>query len=147
MPIRLATTADHAPLLDIWLRSVRATHTFLSEAEIQVLVPAVRDQAFPNLELWVLCQDDGTLMGFMGLAGNSLEALFLAPEYTGQGGGKLLLDHARQLKGPLTTDVNEQNPAALQFYLANGFEQAGRSSLDNAGRPYPLLHLREKVSR
>jgi putative acetyltransferase len=144
MLIRPGTLADHPTLVEIWLRSVRTTHTFLSEAEIQALLPAVREQALPNLELWVLCHDDGALMGFMGLAGNSLEALFLSPEHLGQGGGKLLLAHARQLKGPLVVDVNEQNPAALQFYLANGFEQTGRSPTDSAGRPYPLLHLREK---
>ena len=47
------------------------------------------------------------------------------------------------LKGPLVVDVNEQNPQALQFYLAEGFQVVGRSELDGGGRPFPLLHLRE----
>lgn len=142
MIIRCATVDDHAELLDIWLRSVRATHTFLTEADIQSLLPVVKDVALPALELWVLADVDGTLMGFMGLDGAKLEALFLAPEHAGRGGGRLLVEHALQLKGPLTCDVNEQNPEALHFYQKLGFQITGRSPTDSDGRPFPLVHLR-----
>jgi hypothetical protein len=39
-------------------------------------------------------------------------------------------------------DVNEQNPGVCRFYQACGFVVEGRSELDDAGRPFPLLHLR-----
>jgi putative acetyltransferase len=91
----------------------------------------------------VLCSDAGVPVGFLGLAGASVEALFLAPEFRRRGGGRMLLDHARRLKGRLTVDVNEQNPEALRFYEACGFEVVGRSEVDGEGRPFPLLHLRE----
>ena len=39
-------------------------------------------------------------------------------------------------------DVNEQNVSAAGFYAHRGFEVVGRSETDEAGRPYPLLHLR-----
>jgi putative acetyltransferase len=42
-------------------------------------------------------------------------------------------------------DVNEQNEAARRFYEACGFEVAGRSETDSAGRPFPLLHMRERA--
>ncbi len=99
MTIREAIPADHPTLLDIWLRSVRATHAFLTEDDIQALYPLVRDIALPALELWVLCESD-VAVGFMGLAGAKVEALFLEPQFTGRGGGRRLLDHARQLKRP-----------------------------------------------
>jgi putative acetyltransferase len=143
MKIRAAKPADLDALADLWLRSVRATHHFLSEAEMQGLLPDVRNLALPNLELWVLCSEQDEPIGFMGLADSSLEALFLAPEHIGKGGGKMLLSHARDVKGALRVDVNEQNVAAVAFYLANGFEVVSRSDVDSAGRPYPLLHLRE----
>jgi putative acetyltransferase len=143
MKIRAARPADLDALADLWLRSVRATHHFLSEAEIQALLPDVRSLALPDLELWVLCSAQDEPIGFMGLAGDSLEALFLAPEHIGKGGGKMLLSHARGLKGRLRVDVNEQNVAAVEFYLANGFEVISRSEVDSAGRPYPLLHMHE----
>ena len=143
MEIRDSTSDDLDALLDIWLRSVRATHAFLTEEDIQALFPQVRDLAFPNLEVWVLVDDDSLPIGFMGLHGNKMEALFIAPEHCRQGGGRLMVEHARALKGPLLVDVNEQNPQALRFYESQGFVVAARSETDNAGRPFPLLHLRE----
>ena len=50
MWIRAATSDEQSPLLDIWLRSVRATHAFLSEDDIQFLLPLVRDHALKELE-------------------------------------------------------------------------------------------------
>lgn len=130
MKIRPGNNEDHELLVDIWLRSVRATHHFLSEPDIQALLPAVRESVLPQLELWVLCTEDNAPIGFTGLSGASVEALFIAPEWFRQGGGKLLLDHARRLKGTLSVDVNEQNPDAVDFYRANGFEVVGRSETD-----------------
>jgi putative acetyltransferase len=82
------------------------------------------------------------IMGFMGMSGSKMESLFLAPEFQGRGGGRRLVRHAQELRGELTVDVNEQNPAARRFYEACGFVVEGRSELDDAGRPFPLLHMR-----
>lgn len=142
MIIRPATSTDYDELTELWLRSVRATHTFLSEENIQELLPLVRTAALPGLEVWVL-ERDGQAIGFSGLDGPKLEALFLDPAHHGLGGGRLLVEHARRLKGPLTVDVNEQNPEAVRFYEAMGFRVVGRSPIDSGGRPFPLLHMRE----
>lgn len=146
MSIRAAQAGDGGRLLEIWLASVRATHTFLTEQDIQELLPIVREQALPALELWVLLEGDDPV-GFAGLSSNNLEALFLHPDHLGRGGGRMLVEHARSLKGPLRVDVNEQNPAALGFYEALGFEVVGRSEMDGGGRPFPLLHLAEADAR
>jgi putative acetyltransferase len=148
MRIREATRGDQERLLDIWLQSVRATHGFLSQDDIQSLLPLVRDHALKQLELWVLVAEDSCesmVIGFMGLVDYKLEAIFLAPEYLRQGGGRLLVEHAQRLKGPLWVDVNEQNIAAREFYHSLGFVVEGRSDVDSAGRPFPLLHLRQIV--
>ncbi len=140
--IRAATPDDRDTLTELWLRSVRATHTFLTEDDIQRLLPLVRNEALAALEVWVL-EKDGRPVGFSGLAGNKLEGLFLDPAHIGRGGGRRLVEHARRLKGPLTVDVNEQNPTAVQFYLALGFRVVGRSPVDTGGRPFPLIHMTE----
>jgi putative acetyltransferase len=142
MTIRKAIPSDRDNLLDIWLRSVRATHTFLTERDVQALLPEVRDVALVDLELWVLCSENNRPIGFLGLSGSKVEALFLVPECLRLGGGRMLLDHARRLKGPLTADVNEQNSQAIRFYKACGFRITGRSDVDSQGRPFPLLHMR-----
>ena len=142
--IRPAVVADYGALLDIWLRSVRATHTFLSEEDIQAFLPLVRDHALTELEVWVLFADEGTLMGFMGLSGNRLEALFLAPEFFRRGGGRRLVEHARSLKGPLSLDVNEQNPQARVFYESQGFVVEGRSPGRQHGAALPPPPQKER---
>jgi len=145
MRIRRANPTDRDVLVDIWLRSVRVTHTFLSEEDIQSLLPATRNYlASDEPELWVLCSDSGAIMGFMGMAGSEIAALFLAPEFRGRGGGRRLVRHAQELRDELAVDVNEQNGAARRFYEACGFVVEGRSELDDAGRPFPLLHMRRK---
>jgi putative acetyltransferase len=53
------------------------------------------------------------------------------------------VEYARQLKGSLTVDVNEQNPEALRFYQAFGFRVIGRSAVHGTGRPFPLQYLSE----
>jgi putative acetyltransferase len=81
-------------------------------------------------------------MGFMGMSGSEIAALFLAPEFRGRGGGRRLIQHAQELQGELTVAVNEQNDAARRFYEACGFVVESRSDDDDEGRPFPLLHLR-----
>jgi putative acetyltransferase len=143
MQIRRAVPDDRDVLFDVWLRSVEATHAFVSEADIQSFKPLVRDYlASGDTEFWVLCDGDGTVAGFMGLAGSKLESLFLAPEFHRRGGGRLLVTHAQRLYGELTVEVNEENAAAVAFYHACGFVTEGRSETDESGRPYPLLHMR-----
>lgn len=143
MKTRHATPTDHDRLFDIWLRSVRATHTFLSETDIQELMPHVREYLLTAAAtLWVLEEDDGAALGFMGLTGGEIDSLFLAPEFQRRGGGRALVEHARALAGKLTVSVNEQNPGAVRFYEACGFIVTGRSDVDSMGRPFPLLHMR-----
>jgi putative acetyltransferase len=147
MNIRHATPQDHGRLFTIWHESVLATHSFLSSADIEQLLPVVRDEVIPELEeVWVLCTDEGLPVGFMALSGASVDALFIAPPHLRRGGGRLLLAHARELKGALRVDVNEQNQDAVDFYRANGFTVVGRSPLDSGGRPFPLLHMKESGS-
>src|SRR5689334_595040 len=147
MRIRRANPMDRDVLVEIWLRSVRATHTFLSEQHIQSLLPATREYLTSDEpELWVLCADSGAIMGFMGMSGSEIAALFLAPEFQGRGGGRRLVRHAQELRGELRVDVNEQNAAARRFYEVCGFVVEGRSALDDAGRPFPLLHMRRPAS-
>jgi len=146
MFIRIATPADHETLLDRWLTSVRATHTFVSAADIESLIPEVRHYlGSGESQIWVACEDTGAIMGFMGLSGSKMEALFLAPQFHGRGAGRELVRHAHSLCSDLTVDVNEQNTAARRFYEACGFVVEGRSELDEQGRPYPLLHMRLTV--
>ena len=143
MDIRPVRPAEHDDLVAIWLRSVRATHTFLSEPEIQSLLPDTTEALAPGgvLDLWVLADDDDRPVGFMGLVDSDVAALFLDPSIRRRGGGRRLIEHAERLHGSLTVEVNEQNEEAVAFYEAVGFRTVARSPDDGEGRPYPILRM------
>jgi putative acetyltransferase len=143
LSIRRAAAQESERLFDIWWRSVCATHTFLSEADLRTLAPQVRDLGLAHLDTWVLCDGAQAAVGFLVLNRHHIEALFIVPEWLRRGAGTRLVRHARALRGALTLDVNEQNTPALRFYEAMGFSVVGRSATDGAGRPFPLLHLRQ----
>ncbi|HEV8333867.1 MAG TPA: acetyltransferase [Steroidobacteraceae bacterium] len=141
MIIRRATPADCEILLDRWLRSVQATHTFVSAQDIEGMTPHVRTYLSSEAELWVPCDDAGTAMGFMGVSEGRIDSMFLAPQFMGRGIGRQMVRHAQSQWADLTVDVNEQNEGACRFYQACGFVVTGRSELDEQERPYPLLHM------
>ena len=135
---------DRERLLEVWERSVRATHHFLQDGDIAALRPLVANELASNaVEWWVLQSEAKDAIGFLGFASDTIEALFIDPDHHGQGGGKLLVAHAQRLAaGALAVDVNEQNEAALRFYQAVGFSVVGRSPTDAGGRPFPILHMK-----
>src|SRR5690349_6321329 len=145
--IRRSRPADCAPLIALWERSVRATHGFLTEADIACYRPLVAELlAGDSLELWVLMDTPNVPLGFLGLSAHAIEALFLEPSVRRQGCGRRLVAHAQQLRaGALTVDVNEENHAARRFYEALGFVVIGRSPLDETARSHPLLHMRREA--
>jgi putative acetyltransferase len=140
--IRRSTAADIPALIDIWRLAVLATHHFLSQADFEEIAELVSTHYLPHAPLWVAVDERDVPCAFMGLSGAHIDSLFVAPGAHGKGIGRGLVAHAHSLSGRLTVDVNEQNHQALGFYLSLGFEPTGRSDTDDAGRPYPLVHLR-----
>ncbi len=133
---------DFPRAVEVWEASVRATHDFVAEEDIQVFRPMVA-AALPVIKNLACLRDHtGQLMGYVAVVEGKVEMLFLHPESRGQGGGKRLLDYAIHSFGAVELDVNEQNLQALGFYQRMGFEITGRSELDGSGKPYPILHMR-----
>jgi len=133
---------DYARVVEVWEASVRATHTFATEADIEVIRPLVRDGLPDMPHLLCVRESAGQVAGFIGVLDGKVEMLFVHPAWRGQGIGRLLLSYAVTTLGADELDVNEQNPQAIGFYLRMGFEMIGRSAVDSLGKPYPLLHMR-----
>jgi putative acetyltransferase len=141
--VRRARPEDREEIVALWERSVRATHHFLTEQDIEALRPFVADElTSDSIDWWVLASPTGKLLGFLGFANGTIEGLFIDPDHRGQGGGSTLVAHAQRLAaGSLAVDVNEQNEDAVGFYAARGFSVVGRSPTDGSGRPFPVLHM------
>lgn len=137
--IRRGDKGDYPALVGIWERSVRATHTFLTDDVVNDIKTDMIPCYFPNVDLYVIVSD-GVLAGFVGVLNDKIEMLFIDDCYRGKGLGTCLINHAMTL-GARLVDVNEQNLAALEFYKVKGFHVIGRDALDDAGRPYPILHM------
>ncbi len=131
-------------LMAIWEASVRATHHFLKESDIRRLRPRVREALQMTSRLFAVNCDD-KIAGFMGVSGDSLDMLFLLPGMRGRKLGRRLLDFAVNELKVRFVDVNEENPAALGFYLHCNFAVYARSERDGQGRPFPILHLTRKI--
>jgi len=133
---------DFPRVIEVWEASVRATHHFLSEADIQFLKPLIPDALSHVAELACVRDGAGQVAGFLGVEDGKVEMLFIHPEWRGQGLGSRLLRYAVEVLGARLVDVNEQNEQAVGFYLRMGFKVEGRSELDSTGKPFPLLHMR-----
>lgn len=129
-------------LLQVWEASVRATHLFLSEAEI-LRIRAYVPQAIGGVEHLVVAEAaPGVPVGFMGVEEDRLEMLFLAPDARGRGLGRQLVELGVQKYGVRKVTVNEQNPQAVGFYRRLGFAVYKRTDRDEEGGPYPLLYMK-----
>lgn len=131
-------------LLTLWEVSVRATHHFLSDAEIRQIRTYVPQALRGVAHLTVAENGSHAPIAFMGTENSRLEMLFLSPAERGRGLGRQLMQRAIQCYGVREVTVNEQNPQAVGFYQHLGFETYRRTDCDEEGNPYPLLYMRLK---
>jgi putative acetyltransferase len=140
--ISAVRSEDYPRVVEVWEASVRATHHFVSEVDIEFFRPLVRE-SLPNVPDLVCVRDsDNNVIGFIGVAGTEIDMLFIHPDWRGKGIGRRLIRYAVDVRGARTLDVNEQNEQAVGFYLKMGFQVEGRADEDGFGKPYPLLHMR-----
>lgn len=129
-------------LLEIWEDSVRATHLFLSNDEIENIKKYV-PQALKGVEHLIILQNENyQSIAFMGIQGNKLEMLFIKNSERGKGFGKQLLNYGIENYNINELAVNEQNPKAKDFYEHMGFKVYKRNELDDQGNPYPVLYMK-----
>jgi GNAT superfamily N-acetyltransferase len=84
--VRPARVEDCERLLELWERSVRATHHFLEDGDIVALRPLVAEELESDaVDWWVLESATEAPIGFLGFTSDTIEALFIDPDYHGQG--------------------------------------------------------------
>ncbi|QDF28540.1 GNAT family N-acetyltransferase [Halarcobacter anaerophilus] len=136
--------SEYKTLTTIWEDSVRATHTFLSDADINFFKPKIMNEYLYAVKLFAYKDEAENICGFIGIDENRVEMLFIHSKYFKKGIGKRLLEYAIKSYGINELDVNEQNEDAVAFYNHFGFKVIGRSQTDEFGKPFPLLHMELK---
>lgn len=142
--IDIINKTEYQEVVDVWESSVRATHHFLKEEDIEYFKPLILNTYLDAVELRCIRNKEGKIIGFLGVAEQNLEMLFIDPEYRGKKIGKTLLNYSINKLNVTKVDVNEQNEQAVGFYKHCGFEIINRSELDSSGKPYPILHMELK---
>jgi putative acetyltransferase len=143
MPFAIITLnePDFPSVMNVWESAVRVSHAFLSENDIALYRQMIIREYLPTLSLFGIHRESGELGGFIGIAHDKIEMLFIHPEEFRRGMGRALCLFAIREHKAAKVDVNEDNPNAVNFYLKMNFTIKGRSDTDPSGNPYPLLHL------
>ena len=129
-------------LLGVWESSVKATHLFLSENEIEEIKKYVPQALKEIPHLTIVETENHIPVGFMGIVEQHLEMLFISHKERGKGLGKELLKYGIEKYSVNDLAVNEQNPLAKGFYEYMGFKVYKRTECDEQGNPYPLLYMK-----
>lgn len=137
--IRKIEVTDYPRLIEIWESAVLNTHDFLKEEDF--LYYKKQLPVYFQYVTLVGFEQDGVLVGFMGVAEGNLEMLFVDNACRGAGIGKRLVEYAIAHLKVTKVDVNEQNAQAVGFYKHIGFNLLSRSELDGEGKEYPMLHM------
>ena len=132
---------EYIEVVEVWEASVRATHDFLKEEDIEYFKPLILNMYLDTVELRCVKNENKEMIGFIGVAEQNLEMLFIHPNERGKGIGKQLLEYSIEKLDVKKVDVNEDNKQAVGFYEKFGFKTYSRSELDSSGKPYPTLHM------
>ena len=129
-------------LVKVWKDSVKETHLFLSDVEINNIQKYI-PQALTDISHLVIAENEnGVPVAFMGIDEQKLEMLFITPKERGGGLGKILIEYGIKEYSINELGVNEQNPQAKEFYERMGFQVYKRTETDEQGMPYPILYMK-----
>ncbi len=138
--IRKAVPGDIQELVILWEASVRASHNFITEKDIEVYKKMIYDHTLRHVPTYVF-EKNGKILGFIGIDDGQCEMLFVRPEAFGKKIGSRLMQYGIENCGVRKVCVNEQNPRASGFYERLGFVVVKRDDKDSNGSPYPILHM------
>lgn len=141
LEMKQINSTEYEEMLQVWESSVRATHNFLTEKDIESLIPLV-EIGLKEVEHIVCIKDNDSIKAFIGIDKDKVEMLFIEDKYRGNGIGKKLITYAIDKYNVKYIDVNEQNKKAVGFYIHLGFKEFDRSEIDGQGNPFPILHMK-----
>ena len=93
--IRKVEATDYPRLMEIWESAVSSTHDFLKEEDFLYYKEQL-PVYFQHVTLFGF-EQEGILAGFMGIAKENLEMLFIDNNYRGIGIGKKLIERGHEI--------------------------------------------------
>jgi putative acetyltransferase len=127
-------------ILEIWLQASIQAHSFIDRQFWQSQVENMRNIYLPSSDVFV-DELENTVTGFYALHNETLAALFVGPQWQGQGIGQALLAHAKTQRATLNLNVYKANERSCRFYLQAGFREVGEQIDVHTGHPELLMSL------
>ena len=119
--IRKFSETDLDTLLEVWLSASIKAHDFVASDFWHSQLDNMRNTYIPASEVYVY-EKDRSVIGFYALVGDTVAAIFVAPDFQGVGIGKSLIAHAKSIRHTLSLSVYKANSASVAFYRSQGFE-------------------------
>lgn len=117
--IRAFESSDMNDVLDIWLRASIEAHGFVGGEFWESKIDDMRKTYIPASDTYVF-KDREIIKGFL-LYGDTLAAMFVSPDFQGNGIGQRLMGKAKSLRNKLNLTVYKENPRSIAFYRKCGF--------------------------
>ncbi len=138
--IRKFSKNDMGQVLDIWLKASIKAHVFISAAFWESKIEDMRNVYIPSGETYIF-EEGEVVKGFFSLNNDILAALFVSPEFQGNGIGKQLIRKVKELRKEISLTVYKQNINSIEFYKKCGF-QIEKEQIDNhTGHPELVMKL------
>lgn len=117
--VREFENKDLSAVMELWLNANLDAHSFVPAEYWKNNLEAVKEM-IPEAQVYV-CEEDGEIVGFIGMMGNYIAGIFVDRSKRSKGMGTQLLNAAKAQKNRLTLSVYEKNKAAVRFYERAGF--------------------------
>lgn len=118
--IRNYKDSDADAVIDLWLEASSHSHAFIDYAFWKSHADAMRLIYLPSARTFVY-EESGMIKGFISMAGSTVAALFVKPEYQGAGIGKAFIEFACRSYPGNDLYVYKLNGRAVRFYLREGY--------------------------
>ena len=135
--IRKPNNDDVDRIAQIWLEVNTKTHDFIPEKYWIEQYDAVK-QMLSQSEVYIY-EENGEILGFVGLADEYIEGIFVAILSQSRGIGKQLLDFIKGIKKELSLSVYQKNERAMKFYQRENFIIKSKNIDENTGEQENLM--------
>jgi len=139
--IRKHKEADLDSILDVWYQAQNLAHPFLDSAFVEKVKKDMRELYIPNSETWVY-EENGRVIGFVGMMGNEIGGLFVLPNHHSKGIGTELVNFILASANELEVEVFKANKIGRAFYDKYGFKVFKEFLEENSG--HVVLRMRFK---
>ncbi|MGA5657319.1 N-acetyltransferase [Rahnella contaminans] len=145
--IRAAQPGDTKAILTLWLRSSLLSHSFIADDYWIESLPMVREEFLPKARVWVACDTNDEVCGFIGVLNQQfIGALFVEESHYGDGTAQQLMAAAKEEYPVLLLEVYQQNHRAMAFYRKENFEITAETRHPGTDMPTWILRWFQPLS-